>query len=190
MANLTAVKYDSRTHMSWEAETLECGRTARCCLYLCSPGVIVHHFTRGLTYRQEKWCVCVISRDEMYNVFVDFEQATGAWAETYCNLAAPLLVNDRGATWVDYEVDVVLRRSHNALVEDWDEFADASERLSYPPEVRDRVLKTTSWLVGRGAEAAPPVCAWSVEGLLDHYLGATTEARSTLELVRRHGFPQ
>lgn len=81
--------------------------------------------------------------DRWYNVF-RFHGAGGDLMYFYCNINMPPVVSDRRLDFVDLDIDIVIRPDGSVQVLDEDEFAAASVRFGYSPEIVEKVKEARS----------------------------------------------
>lgn len=83
--------------------------------------------------------------------------AEPAQSEIYCDITTPAQWPDPGqVTMADLDLDVILlRTSHQIVLDDEDEFAEHQVRYGYPPDVIRQAEQAADWLreaIGSGAE--------------------------------------
>jgi len=84
--------------------------------------------------------------DRWYNVFL-FREPTGEARNFYCNLGTPARLADGALSFVDLDVDVLVRTDFSFQILDEEEFEAHAELYVYPPLYRRRVQESIVELV-------------------------------------------
>ena len=83
--------------------------------------------------------------DRWYSVFL-FREPTGEARNFYCNLNTPARLHDGTLSFVDLDVDVLVRPDFSFQVLDEEEFETHAKVYDYPPLYRRRVQESLSEL--------------------------------------------
>jgi len=99
-----------------------------CVIIVGGPGRRIHQpdggFVAEYTIRSYLWLDKPISLLEL------FDEA-GELLELYANINSPVVVAENEVSYTDYELDVVLKPGHSAVIVDEDEFDDAIVKFGY-----------------------------------------------------------
>jgi protein associated with RNAse G/E len=91
-------------------------------------------------------------------VLVEMYRPDGALHEVYVHVASPPTLEGHRLTYVDYELDVVLKPGGAPEVVDEDEFAEAAGRYGYTPEFQERCQRVV-------AEVLDLIVRWESRGM-------------------------
>jgi uncharacterized protein len=134
---INSCKYDGRVSRSWRARVT--GREGPLVVVEGAFEEEVNHpllgrIVAGTLSTEFFWA------DRWYSVF-RFREPTGALRNFYCNLNTPPTFEAGVISFVDLDIDVLVRPDFTHLVLDEDEFELHAERYQYPPEFRRRALE-------------------------------------------------
>jgi protein associated with RNAse G/E len=127
-----ACKYDGRVHREWKARLIRQEDSllvldARFAEEIRHPLLgLIEKGTRSIEYY---WT------DRWYNIF-RFENASGELRNYYCNINIPAELDDDTLSFVDLDVDVLVRPDFTCEILDEEEFETNSLLYNYPPEMR------------------------------------------------------
>ena len=139
------LRYDGSEHRRWNAKLAR--REGPLIVLDAEFDVEVEHLhighiplrTRTVEYYWEgRW----------YNVFqfLDHNGETRLW---YCNVSLPPVVEVSAITYVDLDLDVVVRPDFTYQVLDSDEFEHHSQILRYPQEVKESARNALTEVISR-----------------------------------------
>lgn len=129
---ILVTKFDRREHRRWHASLLR--REASLMVFDAAFAEEVRHSQLGLIERgtvslEYYWL------DRWYNVF-RFQEPGGAFRNFYCNVNMPPAFDGRTLTYVDLDIDIIVRPDFSYEILDMDEFETNAGRFNYPAEVR------------------------------------------------------
>lgn len=78
--------------------------------------------------------ICFLSTTKMLTASFSFTRE-GAFQEAQCDVAMPATMDGDTITFVDLELDLVIRADGSHYLRDFPEFADHRERMGYTPEM-------------------------------------------------------
>lgn len=142
---IRVLRYDGTEHRQWNAKLVR--RDGSLLVLEAEFDVEVQHLhighiplgTRTLEYYwQERW----------YNVFQFLDDAgkTRLW---YCNVNLPPVVAESSITYVDLDLDVVVRTDFSYQVLDLDEFEEHIRIFGYPTHVQESAQNALSEIISR-----------------------------------------
>jgi hypothetical protein len=136
-------KYDGRLHREWPARFV---RSEGSLLVVEGffTGEVVHPLLgiiKAGTHSTEFFWT-----DRWYSVFL-FREPTGEARNFYCNVNTPALLDDCTLSFVDLDVDVLVRTDFSFQILDEEEFETHAELYNYPPLYRRRVQESIAELV-------------------------------------------
>jgi uncharacterized protein len=85
--------------------------------------------------------------DRWYNVF-RFGARDGMLQNFYCNISVPPSFDGRVLSYVDLDIDVLVKPDYSYQVLDREDFADNALRYGYPVEVREKAHAALAELIG------------------------------------------
>jgi protein associated with RNAse G/E len=91
-------------------------------------------------------------------VLAEVYRPDGSLLEIYVHVASPASFDGHRLTYVDYELDVVLKPGGAPEVVDEDEFAEAAGRYGYTPEFQERCQRVV-------AEVLDLIVRWESRGM-------------------------
>lgn len=94
-------------------------------------------------------------RDRDWNLEVNFH-ADWRPRSHYVNVATPASWDGGTLTFVDLDLDVILRADGRLILDDEDEFEEHRATLGYPPELVTRARDAAALVMGLAAEGAWP----------------------------------
>jgi protein associated with RNAse G/E len=127
------LKYDGAQHRVWRARVAERKQSLLVLDALFEEEVshpqlgLIRRGTRSIEYY---WL------DRWYNVF-RFLESTGRVRNFYCNVNMPPRLDGHTLSYVDLDMDIVVRPDFSYEILDMDEFEVNAERYNYPADVRD-----------------------------------------------------
>ena len=139
------LKHDGSEHRRWR------GRIARLEANLIVleaefDSDVSHHLLgeikRGTRLIEYYWL------DRWYNVF-RFLHDDGATRLYYCNINKPPVFDGRSLTYIDLDIDVMVRPDYSYEILDLDEFEANSERYGYSAEEKAKAEAALEELLGR-----------------------------------------
>lgn len=95
---------------------------------------------RGTGTIEYYWC------DRWYNIF-RFLEPDGATKLFYCNLNTPLTIEGHVLSYIDLDIDILVRPDFSYQVLDLEEFAANAERYAYPEYLKAKVNEALATLV-------------------------------------------
>jgi protein associated with RNAse G/E len=116
------LKPGNKPHMSWQAVHLAANDAWLA--VLAEPGTPVQHHTRGLNYMLPHYCISLFSRNEHFNVMLDFH-ADGTFKHAYINIAEPATWRDGTVRALDLDLDILVSPEGITTLVDEDEFAES-----------------------------------------------------------------
>jgi protein associated with RNAse G/E len=138
-----ACKFDGAEHRSWPAELI---RQESSLLVLDAKFEIevrhdhlgtLHSGTRSLEYY---WL------DRWYNIF-RFSEPTGEFRNFYCNINLPPVLQESVLSYIDLDIDILVKPDLSFKILDEDEFTANALRYNYPMEVQARARRALSELI-------------------------------------------
>ena len=130
-------KYDGRVNRSWTARVVRREGTLVVVEGVFETEVrhpLLGHIVEGTLSTEFFWT------DRWYSVF-RFREPDGRLRNFYCNLNTPPSFEDGAITFVDLDIDVLVRPDFTFQVLDEDEFELHAEQYQYPPEFRRRTAE-------------------------------------------------
>jgi protein associated with RNAse G/E len=126
-------KFDRQEHRRWRASLLR--REGSLLILDAAFSEEVRHSQLGLIERgtvsiEYYWL------DRWYNVF-RFLEPDGSLRNFYCNVNLPPTFDGQTLTYVDLDIDIIVKPDFSYQILDRDEFEQNAERLGYPVEVRE-----------------------------------------------------
>ena len=144
------LKYDGAQHRVWHARVAE--RKGSLLVLDAVFEEEVRHSQLGLI-RRGTVSIEYYWLDRWYNVF-RFLEPSGRVRNFYCNVNMPPEFNGHTLSYVDLDIDIVVRPDFSYEILDMDEFEVNAERYNYPADVRDgahRALEELLSLIERRA---------------------------------------
>ncbi|MBC8031756.1 MAG: DUF402 domain-containing protein [Pyrinomonadaceae bacterium] len=127
-----ACKYDGLLHRTWPAELVR-QEGALILLDAKFPAEIVHDslgtIAAGTHSLEYYWL------DRWYNIF-RFAEPNGDLRNYYCNVNVPPTFDGQTLTYVDLDMDILVREDFSYSLLDLEEFEANTVRYSYPAEVQ------------------------------------------------------
>ncbi|MCL4458827.1 MAG: DUF402 domain-containing protein [Chloroflexi bacterium] len=148
---IVSLKYDGRINYSWSGTVCYVGsdlvvvrglfdRKVRSALLTFEPGSLTLEY-----YWFDKW----------YNVISDFGQK-GYLQAHYCNIALPARFEEEQITFIDLDIDILVRPDLSYLILDEEEFERHAAQFNYPLEIRQGVQMAIAELLERiGRKESP-----------------------------------
>ncbi len=130
-----ARKYDGRVHRRWRARLLE--ETDNLIVLDAEFDTEVRHPLLGIIPVGTK-SLEYYWTDRWYSVF-RFSDASGNLRNYYCNINQPALFADDVLSFIDLDIDVLVRPDFSFDVLDEDEFETHALSFAYPSELRRQV---------------------------------------------------
>jgi len=127
-----AMKYNGDKHFSYPSQMIS--QDPEVITVYGPPGRRLLHPGRGLDMSMENMTIDFFFPGRYYNVFAGFN-LDGSFRHYYCNLCLPPELDAGQLTWVDMDLDLVVRPDLTYVVDDEDEFAERTIAWSYPPEL-------------------------------------------------------
>ena len=129
-----ALKYDRKIHRSWQVELL-----------YETPEFwkLIGTFDREITHpllgviRRGAISVEYYWKEKCFNVFA-FYEPEGNFRNFYCNINLPPTLENDVLRYIDLDIDVLVKADLSYEVVDLEEFAENSQKYSYPPEVIEK----------------------------------------------------
>ena len=87
-------------------------------------------------------------QDRWYNVF-RFLGDTGETRLWYCNINLPPIIEDSSITYVDLDLDVMVRPDFSYQILDSDEFAHHARLFQYPRDVQESAQQALAEVISR-----------------------------------------
>lgn len=143
--DVSSCKFDGSIHRRWKARLVE-KNEARIVL----DGefeVEVRHPVLGTIERGAKTRE-VFFLDRWYSVF-QFLRPDGSTRLEYVNINLPPTMNGSALSFIDLDLDLLLRPDGTYSILDEDEFQTNAELFNYPSEIRSGVHRTVTELVER-----------------------------------------
>lgn len=85
--------------------------------------------------------------DRWYNVF-RFGARDGGLRNFYCNVSMPPSFDGRVLSYVDLDIDVLVRPDFTSEVLDLEDFEENARRYGYAPEVQEHARRAVAELIG------------------------------------------
>jgi protein associated with RNAse G/E len=137
-------KYDGAEHRRWPAVLVE-QRGSLLVLDAVFDEEIEHDLlgtiARGTISTEYYWLDC------WYNVF-RFGARDGKFQNFYCNVSMPPAFDGRVLSYVDLDIDVLVKPDFSFQVLDREDFADNALRYGYPVEVQEKAHGALAELIG------------------------------------------
>src|ERR687888_1755277 len=136
-------KFDGRLHRSWPARLVR-SEGPLIVLEGTFAEEVAHNILGNIkagTHSTEFFWT-----DRWYAVFL-FREPTGEPRNFYCNVNTPARLSHGALSFVDLDVDVLVRPDFSFQVLDEEEFERHAERYEYPPLYRRRVVEAVEELV-------------------------------------------
>ncbi len=140
--SIVSRKYDGSFRFRTEVEVLYASSTL--ILGLGRPGRVVHR-ADGDRVRQD-WSLEYLPLDRPYNI-VSFFEPDGTLRDHFCNALTAARVNGNSLSYIDLDLDVVVRRDGTYSVEDHDQFEHNARSMHYPPDLIALALRSVEELV-------------------------------------------
>lgn len=136
-------KYDGTEHRRWRAQIVEHTGTL-----LVLDAVFEEDIEHDLLGTIASGTVSVeyYWRDRWYNVF-RFGDQTGSLQSFYCNVGLPPSFNGQVLSYVDLDIDVLVKPDFSYQVLDLEDFEENALRYGYPAEVRDNARAALTELI-------------------------------------------
>jgi len=138
-----SLKYDGRVQRSWDAR-LKLREESLIVLEGVFEEEILHPFlgtiARGTLSTEYFWT------DRWFSIF-RFSEPTGLFRNFYCNINTPARLEDRKLSFVDLDIDLLVRPDFSFLILDEDEFETHAETYKYPAEFRQNTRRALSELI-------------------------------------------
>jgi len=138
-----ALKYDGAEHRHWQARVARL-ENSLLVLDAAFEDDVTHHLLgeirRGTRTIEYYWL------DRWYNVFrfLNDDDQTRLF---YCNVNMPPVLADGLLTYIDLDIDVLVRPDRSYEVLDLDEFELNAARYGYPSELKSKALAAVDELV-------------------------------------------
>jgi len=140
---MKAYKYDGRLHyeqplkfVSYEEGVL---------VLAGSKGRSLTHYTRDAVYTFDENTLEYFFENRWYTAALVFDD-DGKIVHVYCNIAKPAKIGHDTVSFIDLDIDVVVRDGKIEVV-DIDEFEEHKVRYGYGPELEKKVLGTVKEVV-------------------------------------------
>lgn len=137
-------KYDGTEHRRWPAALVE-QRASLLILDAVFDEEIEHDLlgtiAQGTISTEYYWL------DRWYNVF-RFGARDGKFQNFYCNVSMPPAFDGRVLSYVDLDIDVLVKPDFSFQVLDREDFADNALRYGYPVEVQEHAHGALAELIG------------------------------------------
>ena len=141
--SVRSYKYDGRLQREWPARFVR-SEGSLIVVEGCFEAEVVHPLlgviSAGTHSTEFFWA------DRWYSVFL-FREPTGEARNFYCNLGTPARLADGALSFVDLDVDVLVRTDFSFQILDEEEFETHAELYVYPPLYRRRVQESIVELV-------------------------------------------
>lgn len=127
-----ACKYDGREHRRWTAQLVK-QEGSLLILDAKFPDEVIHDLLGTIaagTHSLEYYWL-----DRWYNIF-RFAQPNGELRNYYCNVNVPPTFDGETLTYVDLDMDILIRPDFSYNLLDLEEFETNAVRYSYPAEVQ------------------------------------------------------
>jgi protein associated with RNAse G/E len=135
---INSLKYDGSIHHSWSAEILD--ETSELISFkgvfekevkhskldVIRPGTVSYEF-----YWKNRW----------YNIF-RFHEPEGELRNFYCNINKPPEIEKNALSYVDLDLDVLVRNDLSFESLDADEFEENAKKFDYPVELRRKAMES------------------------------------------------
>lgn len=150
---IEARKYNHAVHYRMDAAL---AADDGACLHLRGqPDDMIHHLTRGWSRPRNRLCDLYFWRDRWYNVYVNFTPQ-GVFTHFYCNIGLPPQISGTTVSFVDLDLDVVMRADGSVEVLDTDEFKQHTAEFGYPPDVQHRAREAVLDVLVHWRARRPP----------------------------------
>ena len=143
--SIHVLRYDGTEHRHWNARLVR--RDGSLIVLEAEFDVEVRHLhlghiplgTRTIEYYwQDRW----------YNVF-EFLDDAGETRLWYCNVNLPPVIAESSITYVDMDLDIIVRTDFSYQILDADEFEQHAQTFGYPQEVQESAQKALSEIILR-----------------------------------------
>ncbi|HPJ22419.1 MAG TPA: DUF402 domain-containing protein [Clostridia bacterium] len=135
---MKAYKYDGRLHYEQELDFVDFNNGA---LVLAGrKGRKLRHYTRDTVFTFEEKTLEYFFEDRWYTAALVFDDS-GKVIHVYCNIALPAKIQDGTVSFVDLDIDVIVRDGIIEVVDE-DEFRLHKEIYGYGIEIEKRVYET------------------------------------------------
>ena len=137
------LKYDGTEYRRWDA-TLAERRESLVVLDAVFADEVRHHLlgdiNRGTRTIEYYWL------DRWYNVF-RFLETDGTTKLFYCNVNMPPTISTSSLTYIDLDIDILVRPDFSYQILDLEEFAANAARYGYPEHVKRRAHEAVDKLI-------------------------------------------
>jgi protein associated with RNAse G/E len=135
---MRAYKYDGRIH--YEQELNFVGFKNGVLTLAGEKGRKLKHYTRDAVYSFDERTLEYFFTDRWYTAALVFDE-TGRVVHVYCNIALPVEISEDVVSFVDLDVDVVVRNGYMEVI-DIDEFEEHKILYGYGEEIEKKVFET------------------------------------------------
>lgn len=146
-------RYDGSPKFRYPADGLELGPRRWVVHGVFGPEIGPH--SQRLDFYPGDHTVEFYTADRWYNVYAVFSPA-GDPRGYYCNLATPPRRDGDEITYIDLDIDVLVRPDGGYVVLDEDEYAERVRRFGYPPDVQASVAAALAELTAAVEGRRPP----------------------------------
>ncbi|HEY5075622.1 MAG TPA: DUF402 domain-containing protein [Pyrinomonadaceae bacterium] len=137
------LKYDGTEYRRWDA-TMARQEDRLIVLDAEFDHDVQHHLLgeipRGTRTLEYYWL------DRWYNVF-RFLEADGTTKLFYCNVNMPPIISSSSLTYIDLDIDILVRPDFSYQILDLEEFAANAARYGYPEQVKTRSHEAVDELI-------------------------------------------
>ena len=129
-----ACKFDGKIHRHWQAELVD--ETPELWKLIGTFDHEIKHPLLGVI-RRGTISVEYYWKEKCFNVFAFYEPA-GKFRNFYCNINLPPTLENNVLSYIDLDVDVLVKSDLSYEVVDTEEFTENSKLYAYPPEVVEK----------------------------------------------------
>lgn len=97
------------------------------------------------TFYQQYGTLLYFPKGEWYNLLYYFDQQDNNMEKLYINLATPYQWEAGQVTYIDYDIDLILRGDHQLVIDDIDEWQ--ARKPLYPTEIVTKIESTMNELI-------------------------------------------
>ena len=136
-------KFDGKIHRSWRANLIEQDQSIITFVGKFEKEVKHQHLgvIRRNTLSYEFYWI-----NRWFNIF-RFHEPEGELRNFYCNVNMPPKFANRVLDYVDLDIDVLVWKDFSYQILDLDEFEENAVNFGYPPEVREKAIKSLKELL-------------------------------------------
>lgn len=141
---IRSYKHDGSLHRTWR-DTMVL-KTTEHALIGCNDHTLVIE-SDGRRWRTREPALVYFHKEYWFNIVTMIRQKGVSY---YCNLASPFLIDDEGAKYIDYDLDVKIFPDGEKRLLDVDEYEIHSKKYGYPDEIdpilNEHVKILVSWI--------------------------------------------